>query len=352
MEHVETDPESSAEIHRLVDDPRPADDIYGEQPYASRDGERILVRFFDDGDRDGGLSILDLTDGTLSTVTETEPRFPAFHAWGEYCYFQSAAADRLVLERCRFDTAETTVVTTLPDVRGEYSYGTVSPGERYYAVSVEHPDDYRILGIDLESGTHEILARASEQLFKHEQFARDGTSRLLVQANQLPAVDSVLLGVLAADGGGSIDWLAADRPHTPRPTGHEAWVGESDRVLFSTATDGADEGNLWVAGADDDAPRQLTGAPPHFTHVSVSRCGRYWIGDVPGEPDVPIHVGSVATGNHERLLLSRTEHGDRQWSHTHPYLTADNRWLIFNSVRSGHPQVYGARVPEGFLSSL
>ena len=63
-------------------------------------------------------------------------------------------------------------------------------------------------------------------------------------------------------------------------------------------------------------------------------------------------VGSLKSGRHRRLIFSRTKYDGNQWAHTHPYLTADNRWLIFNSTRSGHAQVYGAVVPEGFLESL
>jgi Tol biopolymer transport system component len=67
---------------------------------------------------------------------------------------------------------------------------------------------------------------------------------------------------------------------------------------------------------------------------------------------VPIHIGSLTSGKHRRLVFSRTIHDGKQWSHTHPYLTADNRWLIFNSTRSGRAQVYGARLAKGFLESL
>ena len=48
-------------------------------------------------------------------------------------------------------------------------------------------------------------------------------------------------------------------------------------------------------------------------------------------------------GQARRLLVSRTVHDDKQWSHTHPYLTTDNRWLIFTSRRDGHPQGVTAR---------
>ena len=52
------------------------------------------------------------------------------------------------------------------------------------------------------------------------------------------------------------------------------------------------------------------------------------------------------------MIASRTVHDGQQWSHTHPYLTADSAWLIFTSTRSGNPQIFGARLQEGFLEGL
>jgi len=86
-------------------------------------------------------------------------------------------------------------------------------------------------------------------------------------------------------------------------------------------------------------------------HVSVSRDGKYWIGDV-AEEGVPIYIGSFESGRCERVCFTRTEFDKKQWSHAHPYLTADNKWLIFGARRNGHPQTYGARLSEGWLDSL
>ena len=44
MKLIDTDPESGAEIYQLVEDPRPADNIYGEQPFSSADGARHPAR--------------------------------------------------------------------------------------------------------------------------------------------------------------------------------------------------------------------------------------------------------------------------------------------------------------------
>ena len=88
-----------------------------------------------------------------------------------------------------------------------------------------------------------------------------------------------------------------------------------------------------------------------FGHVSVSRDGKYWIGDT-GEKGIPIYIGSFATGRCKRACFSRTEYDGKQWSHAHPYLTADNKWLIFGARRNAHPQVHGAKLKDGWLETL
>lgn len=350
---VETDPDSGAETFRLIEDARRTDDIYGEQPYSPPAGNRIAVEHFAAGKLDGGLSILDLTDGSLHPVLTREPRFPAFHAWGEYLYYQELVNEKLLLKRCHYQTLTKEDVAELPVARGKFSYGTVSQDHRYYAASV-HPKGgaSMVFLMDLQTGRNRVLAQKPEYHFKHEQFSRDARNRVLIQANKLPDVREVRLGALEVDREG-IQWFPADRPHTARPTGHETWVGRTERILFSTGSGKDSLGNVWTAALEDAAPTLVTQTPLRFGHVSVSRCGRYWIGDAVAEKDVPICVGALKSERHRRLAFSRTRiEGKQQWTHPHPYLTADNGWLIFNSTRSGQAQVYGTRVPRGFLESL
>lgn len=352
LKPLETDPESGAELYQLTNDERPTDDIYGEQPYASREGNRIAVEHASSDKLSGGISILDLTDGSLFPVVTNKPRFPAFHAWGEYLYYQEMVDDKLMLKRCHYARLVKEDVVELPTTEGRLSYGTVSPDHRYYAVSA-HPESggSKVIVLDLKTGERRTLVQKPEYYFKHEQFSMDGKNRVLIQANKMPDVKQVHLGALEVDHEG-IQWFPADRPHTPRPTGHESWVGPADRILFSTASDKDGRGNVWMAGLKDSSPTLVSQTPVRFCHVSVSRDGRFWIGDAMSAADVPIHIGSVKNGKHRRLVFSRTKHDRKQSSHTHPYLTANNRWLIFNSTRSGRAQVYGARLKEGFLDSL
>jgi hypothetical protein len=353
MKLVATDPESRVDIYQLTDDSRPADNIYGEQPYSDPASQHIAVRFYADGVRDGELAILDLESGELRTAIDESPRFPAFHPWSEYLYCQQAVGGETILRRWRYDTLERDDILTLPRDVGSLSYGTVSPDHALYAVSIVRPDESRcVMLFDLASGENRIIAESTGRYhFKHEQFSRDGTNRLLIQANVIPEVKEVHLGWFDISDEG-MTRFAADQPHTLRPTGHENWIGDTDRIFFSTAWSGEEhETNVYDVGVGESKPKPVPADGHRFGHVSASSCGRYWIADATGEDGVPIYAGAF-DGRVRRLLVSETVDDGNQWSHTHPYLTADNRWLIFTSSRDGLPQVYGARVPSDFWESL
>jgi len=367
MQLIETDPISGAEIFQLTDDARNTDNIYGEQPYSSANGNRIAVCHYEDGDEAaGGLSILDLEDGSSHSIFDETPRFPAMHAWGEYLYNQVDVDARVVLKRWNFQSLECEDILTLPEIDDRYSYGTVSLDHRYYAVCCHREDKSSyVICIDISSGEQRILAHSTSQYYKHEQFSLDGRNRILIQANASD-VSVVNLGVLELEREG-FDWLPVDReplepspkdnwpeggPYTPRCTGHEAWIGQSDSVFLSTAYDEEKGTNIWRAASTDNEPAIVCETELQFSHVSVSKCGRYWIGDATREEGVPVYVGSFESGHCAPLVHSRTEHDSHQWSHTHPYFTADSRWLIYTSTRAGKPQVHGAKVPEGFLDAI
>jgi hypothetical protein len=353
MQFIETDAQSGADIYQITDGPRPVDNIYGEQPYSSRDGSRVALRYYDTPNHPGELAILDLNDGSQHTTIDTQPRFPAFHGWGDRLICQEAVGDEIILRSWDYHTLQREDLLTLPNGRGVYSYGTLSEDGKWYAVSVARPDgSWAVLLFEIETGEERVLAASDgTYLFKHEQFSRDGTNRVLIQANVLPEVKEVHLGTLELSGDAMVR-LCCDQPHTPRPTGHEAWIGTTDRVFFSTDYDDSRSTNLFTVGVGDNESTVVIATAKRFGHVSVSRCGRYWIGDVFDEPGMPIYAGSLTSGTMRRLIVSGTVHDDNQWSHTHPYLTVDNSRLVYTSTRTGMPQVYAASIPDEFWTSL
>ena len=347
----ETDPESGAEIFLIGEDERPADNIYGEQPYSDASGRRVAVRYYSTENKPGGIGIVDLIDGSRYEVLKGDPPFPAFHAWGEYLFYNEKSDDKLILRRCNYLTLKVDDIAVLPQERGNYSYGTVSQDYRYYAVSVKSQKDLpsQVHLLDIKSGNWSVLLNKEGFHAKHEQFSRDGRNKVLIQLNEIPDIKVVLLGEIDVKNGEKM--FPADRPYTPRPTGHEAWVGNTGTIFYSTAVDKGTTGNIWTAKVGDSSSKKVYEGNLRFNHISVSKCGRYWIADT-GEKGIPIYAGSFATGKCKRIVFSNTEYDDKQWSHTHPYLTADNKWLIYASRRNGHPQVYGAKLKAGFLDEL
>ena len=347
---VEIDEESGAEIHLLGPDERPADNIYGEQPYSDATGRRIAIRYYSLPNKPGGINIVDLEDGSNHEVLSGSPPFPAFHAWGEWLYYAQSIEGRKLLRRCNYLTLQVEDVAELPPERGGYSYGTISPDHRYYAVSVRPPEGKasNVHLLDLETNQWSVLLDKPGYHAKHEQFSRDGRNRVLIQLNQIPDVKVVLLSELEI--GGTEKRFPADQPYTLRPTGHEAWIGNTSSIFFSTASNSTTKGNVWSGKVGDEKPK-LVHEGKRFGHISVSRDGKYWIGDN-GEKGIPIYIGSFATGRCKRACSSRTEYDGKQWSHAHPYMTADNKWLIFAARRDGHPQAYGAKLKDGWLETL
>ena len=196
---IEIDEESGAEIYLLGADERPADNIYGEQPYADVTSRRIAIRYYKADGKPGGISLLDLGDGSRHDILVGQVPFPAFHAWGEHIYYNEKIDGVLTLRRCNYLTLEKDDVAELPADRGSYSYGTVSPDHRYYAVSVTTGDDpARVHLLDIQTGEWSILLDKPGYHAKHEQFSMDGRNRVLIQLNQIPDVKQVLL----AGGGG------------------------------------------------------------------------------------------------------------------------------------------------------
>lgn len=347
---LEVDEVSGAEIYRLGADPRPADNIYGEQPYGDATGRRIAIRYYTTDEQPGGINILDLEDGSNQEILSGDPPFPAFHGWGEWLYYAETVDGKKMLRRCNYETLAVENVAELPAERGGYSYGTVSRDHRYYAVAVRPPEGgpSRVDLLDIETNSWSVLLDKPGYHAKHEQFSRDGRNRVLIQLNQQPDVKVVLLSELEIGGGETR--FPADQPYTLRPTGHEAWIGTTGEILFSTAMDDTVKGNLWRGKVGDAAPT-LVYEGKRFNHVSVSKDGQYWIGDT-GEDGIPLYIGNFETGEARRACFTRTEYDGKQWSHAHPYLTADNKWIIFGARRDGHPQVHGAKLKDGWLGSF
>jgi hypothetical protein len=242
---------------------------------------------------------------------------------------------------------------------------------------------FQIIRLDLKKKVTEVIFEHPEICNPHLQFNPVHGRQILVQHNagvrlkkdgSLDTYQTAGCKLFTIDRDGRNQKVVpAGPPFTHGITGHECFVADTGRVLFSAGWIRPSEydwrhnplhsrGNLFTARPGDRQPIVFDAPQHRFNHISVSRCGRYFVADshtgtglFEGGRCKPVSlvIGNLTTGTF-RTLVDNTEGtgGGNQCTHTHPYLTADNRYVIYNSDPAGIPQVYAAKLPAGFLESL
>ncbi|MEN6545844.1 MAG: oligogalacturonate lyase family protein, partial [Armatimonadia bacterium] len=135
--------------------------------------------------------------------------------------------------------------------------------------------------------------------------------------------------------------------------GHQAWIGGTGDIILTIVPglepEFSEPGHLLFLHPGDEKSRVIN-AEYDYAHPNASRDGRFFVSDT--YRDKLVVVGSIKTGNCRVLCETGSTFRGNQWTHPHPYFTPDRKWVIFNSDRTGTPQVYAASVPEGLLEEL
>ena len=352
-----------ARLTRLTSAPMISDDIYGEQPRTTPDGSRIAFRRQVPG-HPSELWIADFGRARIGRVEGVSDNAPTAKYTGRlYCLRSSGQGTELI--RLDLRTLEVTSLCDFTDVPSLAS-PCVSFDERwYFGLRSRGPHQYDIIRVALGSGKWTSIYQDPDICNPHLQTCPH-SGDLLVQHNRGCEFDDSgqILRLVGDQGatlfaidpdGGNYRQIPVGQPYsTWAATGHECWVGTTGWVAYTESRPpdaAAETGNFMAARPGDAEPTPL--APGYrFNHISVSACGRYFVGDASNLEGVPLVVGSVATGRSAIVCFSETTPGSPQWIHTHPYITPDNASLIFNSDRSGVPQVYRLELPDGLLTGL
>jgi hypothetical protein len=287
-------------------------------------------------------------------------------------------------------TLESRTIALIGEQRRITTMGSIAPGNSaYFAGVFLGPQRYGILEVDIQSGETRIVHEGDAEIFNaHPQVDPGGSGSILIQHNRGAEVDDAgriihpygemgtTLYLIDLDGGNRRP-LHVGRPYGPPIQGHQAWLGKTGSLLFTThwgpLKERAERGNIWTIRPGDDSARAVARGYT-FWHCNTSRCGRYFVADTRGGPVVPnpdssradeepylsqpipvkslIVVGSIATGRTRVLCETQADCTRPQYSHPHPYLSPDRRWVIFNTKKDGIPHVAAARIPDGLLESL
>jgi len=368
------DPVSGAKITRLTNAVCINDNIYCEQPYCSKDGYRVPVRRQKGWalDPDSALLVSDLRTLESTLIDKSIWNQPFNNAWSGYLYY--FRENRELVRLCT-DTLEKEIVCGDPHLPADCVMTSVSPDQRYAIGQALMPGPtIGVVRLDLKAGTWDVIHEHPELINAHLQYNPVTGNEILVLhcRGSKMAADGTVIKRGGEEGstnyvidteGNNLRSIAVGVPHTLSPTGHQCFVADTGKIVFTcclTPDQKHDsrypEGNLFTAAPGDEAPTVFAAPEHYFNHVCASRCGKYFLCDsypewLPGP--VPLVIGNFETGKYRTLIQNcgATVAG-AQYRHPHPYLTSENKHVVYNSDFDGIPHVYFAEIPDGFLESL
>ncbi len=361
---------SGAQIHQLTSCPAINDHEYFEVPYMDASSRYVFFTRHHDSVGTAALWRADLERRLVTQVAVARGRMRGHAVSPDHRFFytidlQEGGAytlvrlDMVTLENDTWDFDG----ALLPRTRG-----SVTPDGRYYINSAYLGNKrFGIWRYDFSSGERRLIWEAGEDMCNaHPQIDPAGTD-IMIQHNRGAVLDDdgrmvVRFGEIGKTiylidiDGGNHRTLPWGKPFTRPTMGHQSWIGKTHGILSTVserpaATNAqlAEEGNLLALWPGAERPI-VVGRGYAFDHVNASRDGRYWVGDESGA--ARLVVGSLRTGRSALLCETGSSLSTAQYTHPHPYYSPDNRWVVYNSDRTGFPHVYAARVPDGLLASL
>lgn len=379
------DPLTGAEIVQLTGNVSISTNIYCEDPACSPDGRIAVVRSqWCNADAPAQLWLVDVA-GRRSVMVDTDMSWSGAcpQAYGDLFFYPRFRDGRREIVRLRMSSMEKDVVYDLGDDESTFTkLGSASPDGAFLVASRCHSDGrHETFIVELASGRTWPVAIGEDYFNSHPRFDRMDGQYLLIQHNRgqrrvggglaqsLVRTEGTTLRLARRDGSESRELPVARPAIAQAVSGHEAWLKGQAAFIYSLSplddphNDGRRVGNLMLYRIGDDRPSVIADAPDlYFGHVSSSSCGCYWVCDAfPWKRDgsdacrtAPrIAVGCINTGKWAFVC----EAGGGVWAryengHAHPILTADNRYVIFTSMRTGLPQVFSATIPSGMLEDL
>ncbi|MFC1452063.1 hypothetical protein ACFLSJ_01810 [Verrucomicrobiota bacterium] len=365
--------ENGAVVYQVTDEPTLKDNIYCERSYCSPDSRWFIYQRTvgpdDPTPRHAMAEYVACEFGTWRTrVLDRGASYPEVSRKGTLFHACPRPDGTRDVVRTDIATGRSEVVPIDGGVR-PLTGMTISPDERLLAYGVElgyAPQMFGIEVADLQTGRRRVVCRDPCICNPHPQFDQCDGRNILVQHNRgcrfspdgerLSAIgpEGCTLFLARTDGSGTVP-LSVGLPHTANCTGHEQWIGDTREVLLTVgqaAQEAGTGGDLLAVQEGGEA--RIVARGYGFNHVHASVCGSFFCADRRGTGEIV--VGSIRTGKWSVLCnsgipLPRDEQYG-QSAHAHPYLSPDAKWAVYNSCRTGRPEIHVSSVPSAFLNDL
>jgi hypothetical protein len=357
------DPETGILVIRLTNEPCVSHHIYPEAPISTPDGKRFIFarRPALSGKSTYWIGDLDLL--AVRQITDEENASAPVVTPDGKSFIYSVGRQ---VKRMSPDTFEREVIFEAPPDL-ERLGGIVSvdySGTRFLAAAKEKGGEYGLAVVEPFAGKVRIVYRNKDVRNPHGQYSKNADRKVLIQVNNGIEVDEhgnilKLVGekgaslVVVNDDGTNPVILKAGFSMLERVQGHQCWVGPKDMVITclhrrETVNSPWIQDRIVTVVPGQDY--RIVGEGKGFTHIHTSPDGEWWISDDNKTAD--IYIGSVRTARYKLLHRSGSTFGSAQYAHPHPFFLGDGKSVGWNSDVTGVPQIYVARLPEGFLDSL
>jgi oligogalacturonide lyase len=197
---------------------------------------------------------------------------------------------------------------------------------------------YACIRINLVEGSATELFRTPSLM--HLQLHNTEEGRLL--ASVVPPGDDY--GIYTFDFDGK-DFRRLPFTHS---TNHYAALGTTEKVI-TTVHHGGHEIEIATPGVDEV---DILCEGPGYWHPTCDSTGE-WIACDTNWPDTGLYLIHAPTGRSRVLCYPEASCGHPQWTHTHPRMSPDASYVVFDSDRCGGiSHVYAAHIPQEFKDDL
>jgi hypothetical protein len=359
--------DTGVSVTQVTEDAHAKENIYCELPWCDKDSKGFVYRQKTSQGGPNGSNYIYCKFGSWETEVIGSGLSSCGITFDGIFFYRRITEGKQEFVRVNLTSGESRVIYEFPENFAPKGNVTISPHERFYAYGVAMSFDPVMFGIelvDLESGSREIINTDPDICNPHTQFEPTHGKWVMVQHNRgcehLP--DGTRTRLVGEEGAteylvsipdGKVTRLPVGKPHTTGITGHEAWIAGQDEILLSVGARGdyaPDKGNLIAVKASGETRR--VGIPGvQVNHVGTTPDGRFFsVDDWRGASK--LIIGSNKTGKSAVICEARTSMSKSQDTHGHPYLSPDAKWLVFNSDRSGQPQIHAASVPDAVTTDI
>lgn len=332
------DEKTGTRVTRLTAFPTINENLYMHDNCFTPDSKTLIFKSWSSLTRGSPWDLFKVnTDGTgLVQITDGPVGGPLVSFRERAVFF---TRDRKMV-KLELDTLAETELCGLPDEVGGCGQPSMTNDSRFYLAqsSLKNGKAGATL-FDLEKGESRVVFEFDGSL-SHMQVEPSQMKYIAYQHGPLPG-DTHYRNIWIVD----IDGTNARELPLNYGNGHWMWHGDGMRIM--SALDRMR--GIAICRVDDGFNDIVTTMPAW--HAGSSRDGHWAVADT-NWPDMGLILCNTDTRKTKPVCETLGTNCNPQWTHPHPGLSPDMRYVVFSSDRFGHPDVYIAELTDEFKAGL